>query len=99
MKISEITVNDVVNFLKLEEYCERDIETVMEAAKAYISSYTGIPAEQTEGKTCLDDYKEFYIVLLVLCQDMYDNRSFTVEKTNVNRVVQSILDLHSRNYL
>lgn len=99
MKISEITVNDVADFLKLEEYKEKELEMVMEAAKSYISGYTGIPAEQTEGETCLDDCEEFCIVLMVLCQDMYDNRSFTVEKTNVNRVVQSILDLHSRNYL
>ena len=47
----------------------------------------------------LDAFEEFYIVVMVLCQDMYDNRTLYVDKTNLNSVVSSILDMHRTNLL
>jgi len=38
-------------------------------------------------------------VLLVLVQDMWDNRTLYVDKSNVNKVVDSILGLHAVNLL
>ncbi|UWG96786.1 hypothetical protein LPY66_18195 [Dehalobacter sp. DCM] len=49
--------------------------------------------------TGLDAYEDFVIAVYVLCQDMYDNRSFYVDKNNINRVVDSILGMHSVNLL
>ena len=36
---------------------------------------------------------------MVLVQDMYDNRAMYVEKDNINRVVDSILFKHRRNFV
>jgi hypothetical protein len=47
----------------------------------------------------LDAFEEFYIVVMVLCQDMYDNRTYYVDNQNLNKVVQTILDMHCRNLL
>lgn len=47
----------------------------------------------------LDAFEEFYIVVMVLCQDMYDNRVYYVDNDNLNKVVQSILDMHCTNLL
>ena len=47
----------------------------------------------------LDGSQDFVPVLLVLCQDMYDNRALYVDSANVNQMVQSILDMHSVNLL
>ena len=39
------------------------------------------------------------IAVFVLVQDMYDNRSFYVDKSHLNRVVETILSMHSVNLL
>ncbi len=92
MRVSEITTDHVAEYLRIDEEDVSDkLQPVLTAAKAYISSYTGIPIEE------LDDYEEFYVAVMVLCQDMYDNRSYYVERNYVNRTVSSILDMHRRN--
>lgn len=102
-KVSEITIQDVADYLRLTEYEEHDIETYLNIAKNYISNYTGIPEanedEEEEDAETLDSYADFIIVVYVLCQDMYDNRSMYVNSGNINKVVQTILDMHTRNYL
>ena len=96
-KVSEITIEDVANYIRAYDN-ESDIETYLNIAKNYISSYTGIPITSDEGES-LDDFPDLVIVVYVLCQDMYDNRAMYVDKSNVNKVVQTILDMHTRNYL
>ena len=103
MKVSEITVNDVANYIKIDDFNEnhpeyKQIEAILNASKLFIKDYTGIPTESTtEDEETLDDHEDFYIVVMVLCQDMYDNRSYYVEKSNINRVVETILGMHRRN--
>ena len=97
-KVSEITIADVARYIRLDEYELGDIETYLNIAKNYISSYTGIPVTSEDGES-LDDFPDFIIVVYILCQDMYDNRTLYVDKNNVNKVVQTILDMHTRNYL
>lgn len=102
MKVSEITINDVVEYLRLEdgEYTDANIQTLLDTAKVFIEGYTGIPLTTTdETVKTLDDYEDFYIVVMVLCQDMYDNRSYYVDKNNLNKVVDTILGMHSVNLL
>ena len=96
-KVSEITIEDVASYIRVDDY-ESDIETYLNIAKNYISSYTGIPVTSEEGES-LDDFPDFIIVVYILCQDMYDNRAMYVDKSNVNKVVQTILDMHTRNNL
>ena len=96
-KVSEITIEDVADYIRVEPD-ERNIETLLNIAKNYISSYTGIPVTNEEGEN-LDDFPDFVIVVYILCQDMYDNRTLYVDKNNINKVVQTILDMHTRNNL
>ena len=96
-KVSEITIEDVADFMRVTDYEESEIETYLNIAKSYISNYTGIPAEG-EGIN-LDSYADLVIVVYILCQDMYDNRAMYVERNNINRVVQTILDMHTMNNL
>ena len=102
-KVSEITAKDVADYMRLSEYEESDIRTYLNIAKSYISNYTGIPEaneyEDDEETETLDTYADFIIVVYVLCQDMYDNRSMYVNSGNVNKVVQTVLDMHTRNNL
>ena len=99
-KVSEITIYDVAAYLRLADYDADDIETYLNIAKNYISNYTGIPVEaEDEEVETLDSYADFVIVVYILCQDMYDNRCMYVDRGNINKVVQTILDMHTRNYL
>lgn len=95
-KVSEITIKEIARYIRVDE--DQDLETYLNIAKSYISSYTGIP-ETSEGGESLDDFPDLVIVVYILCQDMYDNRALYVDKSNINRTVQTILDMHTRNNL
>lgn len=93
-KVSDIKVEDIADYLRIDELTEGDeqmLNNLLGIAKTYIESYTG----QTE----LDNYQDFVIVVLVLVQDMYDNRTMYVDSTNLNTVVETILGMHSVNLL
>lgn len=95
-KVSEITYEDVASYIRLDEITEDDINTLNNLiliAKTYIKNYTGRSDEE------LDNYQDFVIVVLILCQDMWDNRVMYVDTTNLNYVVESILNMHSVNLL
>ena len=47
----------------------------------------------------MKNLKDIIIVVFILCQDMWDNRALYVDSSNVNKVVESILGLHSVNLL
>ena len=101
-KVSEITIQDVADYIRIADYDESEIETYLNIAKNYISNYTGIPIESDEedGEVeTLDSYADFVIVVYILCQDMYDNRSMYVNSGNINKVVQTILNMHTKVYL
>ena len=101
-KVSEITIQDVAEYIRLDDYDESEIETYLNVAKNYISNYTGIPeaSEEEDGiAETLDSFADLVIVVYILCQDMYDNRSMYVNSGNINKVVQTILDMHVRNFL
>ena len=94
--VSEITYQDVADYIRKDELTQDDINTLntlLTVSKHYIMQYTG----RTEAE--LDNYKDFVIVVLILCQDMWDNRTLYVDSTNLNRVVESILGLHAVNLL
>ena len=100
MKVSDITVVHISEYLRLDNSTDTLLPPILEASKQYISNYTGIPITSTvSGDKTLDDYEDFYIVVMILCQDMHDNRTMYVEKNNLNRVVETILGMHCTNLL
>lgn len=162
LKVSEITVESVASYLRLEVATDPLLVPILATAKKFIESYTGIHDEEVvdayigNGKDSgfklskfpliessvvvekngveltvdidytinatkgivtfvetpllndeidisynygLDGFEEFYIVVMVLCQDMYDNRLLAVDNENMNRVVETILDMHRTNLL
>lgn len=95
-KISDITYTDVAGYLHLSELTTSEtdlLNSLITIAKTYIKNWTGRKDEE------LDDFSDFVIVVYILCQDMWDNRILYVDKTNLNHVVSSILDMHSVNLL
>ena len=47
----------------------------------------------------IDKHEDFVIAVYVLVQDMYDNRSYYVDKNNLNKVVETILGMHAVNLI
>lgn len=92
MKVSTLTYQDIANYIRLSEISETDktlLNQLLSVAKAFIKENTGVEN--------LDDHEDFIIVVYILCQDMYDNRTLYVDKNNLNKVVETILGMHSNN--
>lgn len=92
MKVSKITFQEIADYIRLSEVNEEEktlLDNLINIAKSFIKENTGVQD--------LDEYDDFVIVIFILCQDMYDNRTLYVDKTNLNKVVETILGLHSRN--
>lgn len=94
-KVSEITVEYLKTYLRISDDLSDDdkkfLKTILNSSINYIKNNTGIDD--------VDKYSDLVIVVFVLCQDMYDNRTLYVDKNNVNKVVSSILGQHDNNLL
>lgn len=98
MKVSQITLKEIAMQLRAEvEYLSDSdrgyIEILREAAIEYVKDYTGLSNEE------IDLHDDITIAVLVLISDMFDNRQMYVDKSNINRVVDTILGMHCVNLL
>lgn len=95
MRVSEIQLSDIADYLRLEEgqYTEKELTMMFDAAKNFAQSQTGLDGEG------IDKHEDITIAILVLIQDMFENRTMYVEKSNVNKVVDSILGMYRTNFL
>jgi uncharacterized phage protein (predicted DNA packaging) len=94
MKISEVTIPDLKNYAHV--YHSEDDELfnlILSACKSYIEAYTGLDNIK------MDEKEDLTIAMFVLSNELYDNRTFTVQSDKVNSVIKSILDMHSVNLL
>ena len=94
-KVSDITYQDVADYIRLipDESDINTLNNLINVSKTFICQYTGRTTEE------LDNFQDFVIVVLILCQDMWDNRTLYVDNTNLNKVVDTILGMHSVNLL
>ena len=95
-KISEITLNDLVDYLrlpKLDGSQAQLLTTIKAAAVNYVIGVTALSAEP------LDNYPDLTLAVYALCQDMYDNRTIYVEKANISDTVSTILNMYRTNLL
>lgn len=96
-KVSEITYLDVADYIRVNTYNDNNeintLNNLLEISKTFICNYTGKTLAE------LDNYQDFVIVVFILCQDMYDNRTLYVDSSNLNKVVDTILGMHSTNLL
>lgn len=95
-KVSKIKIEDLKSYLRLTDIDKTEdnyLNTIINSSISYVRNYTGLTDEE------LDKYSDIVAVIFILCQDLYDNRSLYVDKNNINKVVESILSLHSCNLL
>lgn len=95
-KVSDITSQDLADYIRIYDVTNDDLQTLnnlLTVATTFITNYTGRTQQE------LDNYQDFVIVVLILVQDMWDNRTLYVDKSNLNKVVETILGMHSVNLL
>lgn len=98
MKISEITVENLSNYMRLDDVTKielEEIERMKTSAIAFMSDYTGLTVEE------LDKYESLTQALFILVTDMFDNRNLylDIKSSNINKSVECILNMHSVNLL
>lgn len=98
MKVSEITFSDICRQIREEEAyvteeSRKHLSILQKAAVDYVKGYTGLD------EAAIDTHEDITIAVLVLISDMYDNRQMTVDKNNVNLVVDTILGMYCVNLL
>lgn len=63
------------------------------AAVAYVSGQTGLNEVE------MDEHEDLTIAVLTVISDMWDNRSLTLDRSNPNTLVDTILFAYSSNLL
>lgn len=94
MKISDINIDTVKEYLRIDnDYENTLLNNLLNAGKSFVISYTGLDS------TKLDDKEDVALAILVLINEMYSNREYTVDKDTLNPVVSSILNMYCVNLL
>lgn len=97
MRISEVTVQNIADYMRLDDVTDieiAEIEVMRDAAVAQIKAYTGLSDEE------IDKHEDITQALFVIVTDMFDNRNYQLEKSaGTNKMVDTILNMHSVNLL
>jgi Phage gp6-like head-tail connector protein len=94
MKMSEVTIAELKDYAHVYHGQDDNLFTaILTACKSYIRNYTGLD------DLTIDEKEDLTIALFVLANEMYDNRVYAVEGKNSNLVIESILNMHTRNLL
>ena len=96
MKISELTLENLANFLKIDDLDDVriDLQLAWDAALSFIVNRTGMKKEDVED--CDDLTYSFF----ALCGEMYQNRQLRFEQGRYNNeIVLDAIDAHSINLL
>ena len=94
--LSTITPDDVILHARLDDVSKEEmmhLQVIINSAQSFCLSYTGLTEEEA------DEYPDMALAAMILAADMYDVRSYTVDKDTVNPTVSTILGMHSRNLL
>ena len=92
MKLSELTVELAQRHARSEPDAALD-SLYLEQAKQYVLDYTGLTAEEADGKEGLT------MAALFLFAELTDNKGLSTDTDKVNQVLASFLDLHRVNLL
>ena len=94
MTVSELTVADVKNYLRVDTNSDNSlIAAILSASKRFCAQYTGLEL------TGLDDYEDMPLAVLAVAADMYEVRQLTLNGTQLNPTTAQILGTYSTNLL
>ncbi|MBQ5317002.1 MAG: phage gp6-like head-tail connector protein [Oscillospiraceae bacterium] len=87
MKVSEITLADVKNRLRIDyDTDDGQLPPIMAAAKAMMRDMTG----RTDAE--IDGFEQGYHLFMCICQHMYDNNELTVQAGDLDHACRVIIN-------
>lgn len=94
MTVSELTVDNVKNYLRVDtDIDDTLLAVILPAAKRFCAQYTGLTLED------LDEYEDMPLAVLAVAADMYEVRQVTLNGTQINPTTAQILGTYSTNLL
>ena len=93
MKFSEVDVEIVKEYANAYEEDSNLLTIILEGAKSRVRAYTGLCDEE------LDIHEDITIDLLVICNEMFENRVYSADSSKANILISSILDSYAQNLL
>lgn len=93
MKVSELTLDIIKQYLRIDGNDDVLLEMLLASSIQYCTSYMGCTAED------INKYDDVTIVVLSLIADSYEVRQFTTSTITLNPVMQGVLDLHCSNFI
>lgn len=94
MKVSELSAQTLRDYLHVDS--DENVSMYLEGAISYVKQYAGFESDDEMNAT--DDVA---ICVLAVASDMFDQRQTQVGVNNsyINRLVDSMLFMHSKNLL
>lgn len=95
MKLSQATLSDIKDQCGISDDDSDSLiqNYYMPSAKAFIHDYTELSDAE------MDAHEDLTIAYMVLINEMYTQRDYTVNKDKINPTVKTILSMHAKNYL
>lgn len=94
MILSQLTANDLANYLRLEQDDDAALlASILAAAQSAVLNYTGVTADEA------DTLPELALAALVVGADLYEHRTMQVDNNNINLTARSLMDLHRSNLI
>ena len=97
MKTSEINMDIIKQYLKISDELsdaeKKELDMIKLGALAYVRSYTGYTSEE------LDQHEDITIAVLIIIEDMYDDRTMLEDKDKLNLILQTTLGMYNKNLL
>ena len=94
MTVSELTVNNLKNYLRVDTNIDDTLlAVILPASKRFCAQYTGLALED------LDEYEDMPLAVLAVAADMYEVRQVTLNGTQINPTTAQILGTYSTNLL
>lgn len=94
MKLSEVSLDNVRDFCGISSDTSDDmVQLFADGAKHFILSQTGLDEAEA------DDHDDLTLAFMTLVNEMYTNRTYTVDVQNVNPFASDIIGQHRTNLL
>ena len=94
MKLSKATLETAKDFCGISSSDSDSIlEMIMAGAKSFILGYTGLALDDA------DEYEDLTLAFMTLVNEMYTNRTYTIDVQNISPFAKQILDLYRVNLL
>ena len=93
MKVSEITISTVKEFLGISDGEENSLAVVLSSAIVTAKNYTGLTTDE------MDEYEDITIAVVGICNDYYNGNRPEKDGTGMNEMSKNILAMYSKNYL